>query len=291
MINKKILIRKLKNIKTTRKLVLQTLDTCSNSEEESIKKYLKYAYHCHSNTTVIEGKPYPTSYYCNTNICLNCINRKIFDKVSKNYQFVMNWENCTQIVLTVNSIKRRYLLNKTNKIHKTFSEINRKLRYYGKRRDSLRKTDIGYNIHTKKFNPHIHLLGDYNLEEAEEIINLWLKSFRGLSRKNQYAKTGYTDRAKILWYILKPQWLKIYEDKDIFHPLLVKHVLKTYRRGGKFFQKYGYFYKEEFTEKFKNIYFSKFENLKKEENLSNGYWYFDKDTGSYINSETGEIIN
>jgi hypothetical protein len=165
-----------------------------NLKNEREKSYWN-TYYCVSKLTQLsDGKI--KSEYCKNRFCIVC--NKIRAGILHNtHKKALQTVETRSVTLTTDLTKTCVTKNDLEQAYKTmlkaFQRVWRKTqKKYGKLK-ALRKTEVTWKFYRGTFHPHFHIIMENNSNEAEYLIEEWLKEFPDASKfaqKNQITNEG-----------------------------------------------------------------------------------------------------
>ena len=150
----------------------------------TLQKSYWHTFYCTRTITQI-GNRIKTKY-CGHRWCLVC-NRIRTAKLIEGYLPVINREfkNPWFVTLTTPNMPGEELKRAINEMASTINKINNLFRHRRNYRiKGIRKLECTYNWKLNNFNPHFHILVEGE-QEAEELINEWLRHYPKADRKAQ----------------------------------------------------------------------------------------------------------
>lgn len=148
-----------------------------------LQKSYWQTYHC-ANVVLQEGEKI-TSRYCNQRWCLTC-NRIRTAKMINGYKGELDkLDNAQFLTLTFPNVKAYKLKSEIQLMADNLKKVRKNLKKtYGYTLKGLRKYECTYNEKRNDYNPHYHLIIE-GKEQAEKVIDLWLKLYPKAERKAQ----------------------------------------------------------------------------------------------------------
>ena len=169
-----------------------------------IHKDYQNAYYC--NDYLYQDGKKITGSYCKKRSCLIC-SRIYAARLFKAYSDpLLELDDLYMVTLTAPTVKAKELSSEIERRYKTITEIKDLLRKtYSIQLKGLRKLEITYNLQSKEFHPHYHLI--VSTKEAAELIKTyWLKKIPKANAKAQDVRkvTGKKPLFELFKYVTKP---------------------------------------------------------------------------------------
>lgn len=151
--------------------------------QSEIHEDYKAAYYC--NDYLFQDGKKITGQFCKKRSCLICSRiyaARLFEAYSEP---LFELDELYMVTLTAPTVTSDKLKSEINKRYKTITEIKDLLRKtYKIKLKGIRKLEITYNLKTKEFHPHYHLI--VSTKQAAELIKTyWLKKIPEASPKAQ----------------------------------------------------------------------------------------------------------
>jgi len=142
-------------------------------------------WHCARKLQQSEGKV--TTKYCKNRWCIVC-NRIRTAKLILGYgDELKKLKNPYFVTLTVRNISAKKLSSEIDKMFLVFTKIRKNFSYYKHPLIGIRKLESTVSERYKNHHPHFHLIID-GKENAELLVDEWLKRYKGTDRDGQDCK-------------------------------------------------------------------------------------------------------
>lgn len=172
-------------------------------QKSAIHSDYQAAYFC--NDYLFQDGKKITGKFCKKRSCLIC-SRIYAARLFKAYSDpLLDLEDLHLVTLTAPTIKADQLKPEIEKRYKTLTEIKDLLRKtYKVKLKGIRKLEVTYNLQTKEFHPHYHLI--VSTKEAADLVKMyWLKKIPEASPKAQDVRKVTSEKAlfELFKYVTK----------------------------------------------------------------------------------------
>ena len=245
--------------------------------DSAIHKDYEAAYFC--NKYLFQDGPKITAKYCKKRSCLICA-RIMAARLFKAYSTpLFELQDLHMVTLTAPTVQAKDLKKEIAKRYDVIFRIKDNLRkIHGIKIKGFRKLEVTYNLKTKEFHPHYHILVE-GKQTSELIKNYWLKLIPEASNKGQHIKkvkdTGALFEA--FKYVTKAIVKDTFDTKAL-------DTMYTSLKGVRTYQSFG-------IKKTQEVKIEKYESLiisHKNERID--VWKWCKDKNDWYTSE-GEQMN
>jgi len=173
----RVMKRKAKRKNISRVLAVNLLNIADAKKNPEKKKALWNTFHCQNKITSVDGRYY--GKYCKNRFCTVCNSIRKAYIINKYQPILKEWKDAYFVTLTVKASCARDLKTLMEWVMKNFNRIiekyrKRHLRGKGPKLMGVKSLECNFNVLTKTYNPHLHLIVP-NEKFATILIKEWLE--------------------------------------------------------------------------------------------------------------------